>query len=376
MTWKIPLFKIYYDDEDTESVVKVIKRGSFWASGPEIQEFEEEIARYTGVKYCTAVSSGTSALHAVLLAHDIGPGDEVIVPSFTFVATVNAPLFVGARPVFVDIEEKTCGLNPEEVEKKITSKTKAILCVHYGGCPCFVKELKEIAEDRGLLLIEDAAEAIGARIGSECAGSFGDSAVLSFCQNKVITTGEGGAVITDSSRVYERLKLIRSHGRVETENYFSSAEHPDYVTLGYNLRMSSITAALGLSQIKKIDEIIRMRREKAAYLQDNLSPIKGVTVMSPPPGHFHAYQMYTIKTEPGVRDRLMHHLASKGIMTKVYFDPVHLTSFYKDTLQYTEELPVTETVSKQVVSLPIYPTLQDSDMLYMVAEIKDFMVKT
>lgn len=376
MSWKIPLFKIYYDDEDIESVINVVKRGYSWANGREIREFEEEIASYIGVKYCTATSSGTSALQAVLLAHNIGPGDEVIVPSFTFVATVNSPLFVGARPVFADIEDKTFGLSPEDVEKKITSRTKAILCVHYGGCPCLVKELKEIAERYNLLLIEDAAETLGAKIGSEYVGTFGDSAVLSFCQNKIITTGEGGAVITDSKEVYEQVKLIRSHGRVETEDYFASGEHPNYVSLGYNFRMSTITAALGLSQIKKIDEIIKMRREKAVYLTENLSTIKGVTVITPPPDYFHVYQMYTVMINSGVRDRFMQHLMSKGIMTKVYFDPVHLTPFYRDTLQYREDLPVTERVSRQVVSLPIYPALQENDIAYMMDEIKDFMVRT
>jgi perosamine synthetase len=376
MTLRIPLFKIYHDDKDIESVVNIVKRGYSWANGQEIREFEEEIARYIGVKYCTVISSGTSALQAALLAHNIGSGDEVIVPSFTFVATANSPLFVGARPVFADIEEKTYGLNPEDVEKKITSRTKAILCVHYGGCPCYVKELKEIAESHNLLLIEDAAEALGAKIGSEYVGAFGDSAILSFCQNKVITTGEGGAVITNSKEVFERLKLIRSHGRAETQDYFTSAEHPEYVSLGYNFRMSTITAALGLSQIKKINEIIKLRREKAASLTENLSKIKGITVTTPPSGYFHVYQMYTVMTYPGKRDRFMQYLMSKGIMTKVYFDPVHLTFFYRDTLQYRENLPVTERVSKQVVSLPIYPTLQDTDITYMADEIEDFMVRT
>lgn len=374
MTWKIPLFKIHYDEEDIASVVKVIRRGSYWASGPEIQEFEEAIAQYTGVDYCVAVSSGTSALHAALLAHGIGPGDEVMVPSFTFVATVNAPLFVGATPVFVDIEEKTCGIDPEEVRKRITPRTKAILCVHIGGCPCLVEELRETAEDHSLLLIEDAAEALGARIGSTHVGTFGDSSILSFCQNKVITTGEGGAVITSSREVYEKVKLLRSHGRLETQDYFTSTAHPDYVRLGYNLRMSTLTAALGLSQMRKVEDIVAMRREKAAYYTRALSQVEGVTLMTPPSNCFHVYQMFMVLVEK--RDAFMVHLADRGIMTKVYFDPVHLTSFYRDTLHYTEHLPVTERISRQVVSLPLYPALQENEMEYIVREITAFMVRT
>jgi perosamine synthetase len=372
MAWKIPLFKIYCDDKDVEGVTRVIKRGSYWATGPEIQEFEKALSKYVGTQYAVAVNSGTSALHAVLQA-TLQQGDEVIVPSFTFVATANAPLFVGARPVFADIEEKTYGLDPEDVKEKITPKTKAIICVHYGGCPCFVKELKDIAEANNLVLIEDAAEALGATVKSEPVGTFGDAAVLSFCQNKVITTGEGGAVVTDSRELYEKMILTRSHGRLD-HDYFSSVEHSDYITLGYNFRMSSLTAALGVSQIKKIDDIIQIRREKAHYMTENLSGIEGVRVPDPPHSYYHVYQLYTIRVLTQ-RNELMHYLADKGIMTKVYFDPIHFMSFYRD-LNYTVELPVTERVASQVVSLPLYPTLQDTEIDYITSEITNFMVRT
>ena len=165
MAWKIPLFKIYWDEDDIASVNKALRRGMEWAIGPEIEQFEKGLAEYLGVKYCLTFNSGTSALHAVLMAYGIGPGDEVIVPSFTFIATANAPLFVGARPVFADIEAKTCGLNPEDVERKITPKTKAIIPVHVAGSPCLIKELKEVAQRHNIPLIEDAAEALGASVG-------------------------------------------------------------------------------------------------------------------------------------------------------------------------------------------------------------------
>ena len=167
-------------------------------------------------------NSGTSALHALLLSYGIGPGDEVIVPSFTFIATANAPKFVGAKPVFADIEDITFGLDPRAVEAKITPKTKAIIPVHYGGFPCKIRELKKIADDHGIMLIEDAAEAFGASVKGKMVGTFGDSAIMSFCQNKIITTGEGGAVVTDNKELYERMKLIRSHGRPDTVDYFST----------------------------------------------------------------------------------------------------------------------------------------------------------
>ena len=205
----IPLFRIYWDDEDIEAVTRVIERGSYWATGPEIKKFEEMVAEYVGRKYAVAFNSGTSALHSILLAYGIREGDEVIVPSFTFISTANAPLFVGAKPIFAEIEEETYGLDPEDVKERITKKTKVIMPIHYGGGPCGnIKELKEIAEDNKALLIEDAAESLGAKIGNEMVGSFGNAAMFSFCQNKVITTGEGGIIVTDEKEIYEKMKLI------------------------------------------------------------------------------------------------------------------------------------------------------------------------
>ena len=374
MSWKIPLFKMYWDEEDIKSVTDVIKRGSYWAAGPEIQKFEDKISEYIGKKYVITSNSGTSALHALLLAYDVKPGDEVVVPSFTFIATANAPLFVGAKPVFAEIEDRTYGLEPEDVKERITSKTKAIIPIHYGGCSCLIRELKEIAEDYHLLLIEDAAESFGAKIKDKRVGTFGDSAMLSFCQNKVITTGEGGAIVTDSKEVYEKLKLIISHGRLETQDYFTSTEYMDYVALGYNFRMPTMVAALGLSQLKKIDKIIEMRRERAEYLTEKLSKIKEITLPTSLPDYFHVYQMYVIRINENLRNDLMKYLSDKGIMTKVYFPPIHLTHFYRTKFGYKGgELPITEEVSDQVLSLPIYPTLTEKEIDHIIEKINNFL---
>lgn len=375
MTWKLPLFKTYWDEEDLKNVTKVIKRGSYWATGPEIKEFEEKIAEYVGAKYAITFNSGTSALHALLLAYDLKQGDEVIVPSFTFIATANAPLFVGAKPVFAEIEDRTYGLDPEDVKKRITPKTKAIIPIHYGGCPCLIRELKEIAEDRNLLLIEDAAESLGAKINDKKVGTFGDSAMFSFCQNKVISTGEGGAITTDSKEVYEKLKLIRSHGRLETQDYFSSTEYMDYIILGYNFRMPTMNAALGLSQLKKIDKVIKMRRDKAEYMTKKLSRIKEITLPTAPPDYFHVYQMYTIRIDGTrqIRDRLIQYLGDKGISTKVYFEPVHLSYFYKNKFGFKRgDLPVTERLSDQVLTFHTHPLLKNEEIDYISEEIDKF----
>ena len=374
MNWRIPLFKIYWDEDDVRMVSEAIRRGMLWAIGPNVERFEQMLCAYTGRKYALVFNSGTSALHATLLAYGVGKGDEVLVPSFTFIATANAPLFVGARPVFADIEDKTYGLDPEDVERMVTPKTKAIVPVHYGGSPCLVADLKAVAERRGLILIEDAAESLGAAVDGRKVGSFGDAAILSFCSNKVITTGEGGAVLTDSEDLFEKLKLVRSHGRAETANYFSSNEHMDYVALGYNFRMSDITSALGVAQLRKADEIIEKRRAVAARLSSRLSQVGEIELPHAPEGFFHVYQMYTIRVKQGQekRDALLAHLGKRGIMAKVYFSPVHLTHFYRNSLGYACELPVTEKLSRQVLTLPMYPSLTDEEMDYMASGVIDF----
>ncbi|MBR9706174.1 DegT/DnrJ/EryC1/StrS family aminotransferase [Candidatus Pacearchaeota archaeon] len=370
MPRKIPLFKIYWDEDDIKLTENAIKKGMNWAIGANVEKFEEKISNFIGTKYSVVFNSGTSALHSVLLAYGISEGDEVIVPSFTFIATANAPLFVGAKSVFADIEEEKLGLDPEDVKEKITKKTKAIIPVHYGGCPSKIKELKKVAEDHNLILIEDAAESFGAKINNQNIGTFGDSAMFSFCQNKIISTGEGGAITTDSKETYERLKLIRSHGRSEDQNYFQSSAPSDYVTLGYNFRMSNIIAALGVSQLKKIDMIINMRRRVAGILNEKISKIDNVRPPIQSKDSFHVYQLYTIRTHPSMQDSLINYLNEKGIMSKIYFEPIHQTHYYKNVLGYDVKLPVTERVSKEVLSLPIYPTISDKDIGYICENIK------
>ena len=205
MNWKIPLFKIYWDKKDVDAVSKVIKSGENWAIGPEIEKLEKLIARYVGVKYAVAFNSGTSALHALMASYGFGEGDEIIVPSFSFISTANAPLFTKAKPVFAEIESATFGLDPKDVEKKITKKTRAIMPMHYGGAACQIQAIKKIADKYNLILIEDAAESLGSSVAGKKVGTFGDSAIFSFCGPKVITTGEGGAVVTNNKDLFEKL---------------------------------------------------------------------------------------------------------------------------------------------------------------------------
>jgi len=368
----IPLFKIFWNESDIENIASIIRSGKYWAIGPEIKEFEKKVADYVGVEYAHATNSGTSALHALMLAHNIMEGDEVIVPSFTFIATANAPLFVGATPIFADIESVTYGLDPSDVEKRITPKTKAIMPIHYGGSPCQIVKLQKLAERYNLLLIEDAAESLGASVNNKKVCSFGNSAILSFCSPKVITTGEGGMVLTNSESIYEKVKLICNQGRAETSNYFSTTEQMQYVSLGYNFRMSTITAALGLSQMDKLERIIYTRKFNARYLSQKLSGIEEIEIPFTPPDYLQVFQMYTIRVRDS-RDSLKEYLNRQGIGAKVYFEPVHKSLFYK-RLGYHIELPITKKICDEVLTLPMYPELSIGEMNYMVEKIKEFFV--
>ena len=369
MNKNIPLYKIYWDEEDIEAISKIIRNGMYWTGGEEIKKFEKVIASYVDKRYALALNSGTSALHATLLAHDLRKDDEVIVPSFSFISTACSPLFVGAKPVFADIEEETLGLDPEDVQNKITGKTKAIIAIDYGGLPCKIRELSEIAEDNNLILIEDSAESLGAHINGEKVGSFGTTSIFSFTGNKIITTGEGGMVVTDLPEIYNKLKLICSHGQSDSIVDYSKR---DYITLGYNWRISTITAALGLSQFKKINEVIDMRRKNAKYLTDRIKKFEKILPPLIPPGYHHVFQMYTIRVK-GSRDSLKNYLTEKGISNKIYFQPVHLSYFFRNKFRYKGgEYPVTEKISKEVLTLPMYPTMTIEEMNYILNTIETY----
>ena len=372
MAGKIPLYKIFTDKEDNRAVNKVLQRGMDWAIGHEIAEFEKKLASYIGTKYCIAFNSGTSAGHAALLAININSG-EVIVPSFTFISTANWPLMVNAKPKFVDIEEENFGLNPERVKSEITKNTKAIIPIHYGGLPCKIIEINRIARNKKIPLIEDCAEAFGTKIKGVSVGTFGQMSIFSFAPNKILTTGEGGAICTDSRKIFEKLQLIRSHGRLINENYFKTSQSPNYISIGYNWRMSSMTAALGLSQFDKLDRIIQLRRRHARFYVSKLKKINEIKLPDEPKDHLHVYQLFTIQLKNNlIRHKLQKFLASKGIMTKVFFEPIHLSKFYKKSGFGKKSLSNTEKISRTVLSLPIFPGLKSEEITYICDSIEEF----
>jgi len=371
----IKLFEPYISKEESNATIKVIQ-SKFWASGSginNVKKFENAFLKYTQSKSCVSVNSGTAALNLALSMYDI-KGKEVILPSLTFVATANACILNKAKPIFADIEDTTFGLDPKSILNKITDNTKAVMPMDYGGMACKIFEIKKITKDKNLTLIEDAAESLGASINGHKVGSLADSSIFSFCGNKVLTTGEGGAVVTNSREIYEKIKLIRSHGRFDKINYFSNASESQYVQMGYNWRMSSITAALGISQLQKLDKIIQMRKENAKYISLRLSKFSEIQVPNTSSEVDHIFQMYTIRLRnKKIRDELHEFLTKKRIFSKTYFNPIHLTEFYQEKFGTTKGmLPVTEKLSQEVLTLPIYPNMTLEEKEYLIQSISEF----
>lgn len=361
----IPLFKMNNGKESTIEAAKVLVRESSWACGQEIEEFENLIANYIGKKHAITFNSGTSALHAMLMSYNIGKGDEIIIPSFTFIATANAIKAVGAKPVFADIEKNTYGLDVNSVEHLITKKTKAIMPIHYAGCPAFfTRELKQLAENKNLLFFEDAAQSFGATIAGKKVGSFSDCSMFSFCQDKIISTGEGGVLLTDDEDIYQKLKLIRSHGRADDKDYFSSSKAGNYIAHGYNWRLSTILAAIGIAQFRNAESNIMKRIYNSTVYDFNLSD--KIQTFSHPKNFRHVYQKYTIRVPENKRNLLKEAFAKSDIGCKSYFDvPVHKTRYYKNTLGYNDNLPITEQLSKEVLSIPMFPSLPENSIKHI-----------
>ena len=354
----IPIAKPSIGNEEIEEVVRVLKSGML-AQGKKVEEFEKQFSKYIGVKHAIAVSNGTSALHTALLSAGIKPGDEVIVPSFTFIATANSVLFCGAKPIFADIGEDDFNIDTDDLQRKITSKTKAIIPVHLYGQPADMKAIMEIAEDKKLKVIEDACQAHGAEFNGKKVGSFGIG-TFSFYPTKNMTTGEGGMITTNSDGIDEKSRLLRSHG-------MRIRYHHDIV--GYNYRMSDINAAIGIWQLKKLDENNRKRIENAKLLTEGLKDLDGIITPKVIPHRKHVFHQYTIRVtdEFGMsREELMKRLKEKGIGSLIYYPiPIHKQKVYLN-MGFNVELPVTESIVKEVLSIPVHPNVTKEQIEYMI----------
>jgi len=346
----IPLALPQIDRSERRAVSKVLKSGTL-AQGPEVKNFEIEFSKIVGDRECIAVNSGTSALHLSLISLGIGPGDEVIVPSFTFAATANVVALVGATPVFVDIDAKTYCIDPELIKLAITKKTKAIIVVHLYGLPADMPSIKKIAKDNSLLIVEDAAQAHLANIDSVNVGSFGDVAAFSFYPTKNMTSGEGGMIVVSNLAQARLCRLLRNQGM---EKRYKN-EMPEY-----NLRMTDIHAAIGRSQLRKLNEMTESRTINADYLSKNLNNPKVPYV---PPKFRHVYHQYTVRITQN-RENFSNELSQAGIGNDIYYPtPVHkLPSFNKDL-----NLIETELAAKEVLSLPVHPGLSKKDLRKIVS---------
>ncbi len=347
-------------DEEKEAVMRVLDSGQL-AQGSVVADFEQAFASYCGVKHAIATSNGTTALHVALLAHGIGPGDEVITVPFTFIASANSVLYTGARPIFVDIDPVSYNIAVDQLEAAITPKTKAIMPVHLFGNPAEMSRIMEIAGRHGLAVIEDAAQAHGAEEGGKRAGSWG-TGCFSFYPTKNITTGEGGMVTTDDDTVADQARLIRSHG-MQVRYY--------HETLGFNFRMTNIHASIGMAQLPKLGSFNERRIANAAYLSGHL-PTDKVVAPTVRPGTRHVFHQYTVRVKAPIdRDDAREQLAEAGVGSEVYYPvPVHLQKLYLDLGYGGQSFPESERAALEVLSLPVHPGLTQDELRTIVTAVQ------
>lgn len=365
MSYDIPVANPCFIGNEKKYVDDCMESGWISSAGKYIELFETGFAEFCGVKHAVACCNGTVALHLALVALGVQPGDEVIVPTLTFVATPNAVTYCGARPVFVDSELETWNLDPNQVEAKISPRTKGIIAVHLYGHPAKMRELKEIARRRNLFLLEDAAEAHGAMCDGRIAGSLGDAAAFSFYANKIITTGEGGMVVTDDDALAERARLLRGHGMDPNRRYW----HP---IIGYNYRMMNLPAAIGLAQLEKIDQQLEFRSRIALLYQEHLQEVTNLTWQTEQIWARHVYWMFNIVLEPEMwrnRDVVIEMLGKQGIETRPVFYPAHSLPPYANSVG-GEAFPVAENLSGNGISLPTWAGLTENDIDYVCRALK------
>ena len=372
----IPYGRQTVDDDDIAAVTEVLK--SDWiTTGPKVPEFENALKEYTGSAHAVAVNSGTSALDIAVQALDLPRGSEVITTPLTFAATANAILYNGLNPVFADIEPDTRNIDPEKVREKITGKTKAIIPVDFAGHPCDITALRELADEHNLFVIEDACHALGAEYHHKKIGSLADMTVFSFHPVKHITTGEGGAVTLNDAGLDARLRLLRSHGidRDAGSRYGPGASWSyDMKCLGRNYRMTDFQAALGISQLKKLDRFITLRNGIAAKYRTLLGSFSHIALPETRPDVRHAWHIYTILLDHSVdRQEFFMFMKEGGIGVNVHYIPVYHHSYYRRNFPFRpEDYPVTEDVFSRIVTIPLFPAMTDDQVSAVVNRIREY----
>jgi perosamine synthetase len=362
MELKYPVYLPNLSGNERKYLNECIDTGWLTENGKFGGLFEDEFKKFTSCKYATTVANGTLALHLALVALGIGPGDEVILPSFTYIATANAVVYTGATPVFVDSEPDFWQIDPNDIRKKITPNTKVIIPVHLYGHPCEMDQIMAIAKEHDIFVVEDAAEGFGTKYKGQHVGTFGDIGIFSFYGNKTITTGEGGMLITNDKTIYNRAWRYKGQGLAKWRQYWHDI-------VGNNYRMTNMCAAIGLAQMERAEETIAKKRKLAEWYKEHL---KDAPVVAQPESSdaFHSYWMYTILVEESeLRDPLREHLNKNGIDTRPTFFPVHTMPMYSEKYQ---KCRVAENIAWRGMNLPSYPDLKENDIIYITDKIKSF----
>ncbi|WP_227978685.1 DegT/DnrJ/EryC1/StrS family aminotransferase [Deinococcus terrestris] len=353
------------DQSDIQGVLDVLRSGRL-ALGPQVEAFEQAMAEYVGVRHAVAVNSGTAALHLIVRALGLGPGDEVLVPSFTFAASVNVLLYEGVRPVFVDITPDTYNLDPEELERRRTPRTRAVMVVDVFGHPAPWTELQAFAERHGLALIDDCCEALGSRYRGIPLGQLGDAGAFAFYPNKQITTGEGGMVVTNRDDLADLARSMRNQGRGQMGAWL------EHERLGYNYRLPELSAALGVTQLARLDAFVAARSAVAARY-DTL--LQGLGTVTPPvvrPEVDMSYFVYVVTLQGGLhRDRVMEALQQRGVPSRGYFAPLHQQPYLRELLGEAPDLPVTQDAARRTLALPFHTRLGAEDAAYVVQMLRE-----
>lgn len=359
---KIPVYQPSLTGNEKKYVMDCIESNWISSKGQYVHTFESEFSKYHKINYATTVSNGTVALHLALLALGISKGDEVLVPTLTYVASVNTIAYTGATPVFVDSTRETWQINPEDIRRKITPNTKAIMVVHLYGHPCDMAAIIEIAKQHSLFVIEDCAEAFGSKYNNQLVGTFGDIATYSFFGNKTITSGEGGMVVTNNQTLYQRCVHFKGQGLAEHRQYWHDV-------IGYNYRMTNICAAIGLAQLEQADKFISRKRCIAALYQDGLKDLP-LAIHQESTGIFHTYWMVTILLDDAIhRDSLRKHLENYGVETRPMFYPVHTMPMYSSKFQ---SHPVAEDLGWRGLNIPSWPGMSDDQVAIVIKSIKTY----
>lgn len=371
----IPYGRQSINEEDIQAVVDVL-RSDYLTTGPKVAEFEKCVADYVGAKYAVAVSNGTAALHIACLAAGIEPGDEVITTAITFAASANCVLYCGGKPVFADIKPDTYNIDPDDIRRKITDKTKAIIAVHYTGQPCEMDEIHKIAKEHNLLVIEDGAQVISAEYKGQKIGALSDMTTFSFHPVKPVTTGEGGIVTTNSEELYEKLKLFHTHGITRDENLLINNEGPWYYeqqVLGFNYRITDIQCALGISQMKRLDEFATHRRDLARKYDELLVNVKDVVIPYQHPDCLSSYHLYMIQVPKEKRKDIFCSLREKGIGVNVHYIPVYKLPYYQDHGYKDVYCKNAENYYERAITLPLYADMTYEQVETVVETLKQLL---